>query len=225
MEYIISGHSGLISERNPEIEVPPNITIVFYAAANSTCDIINREDLQNAVKFMREDDAYERISGGNIVSNYEIEFDGSENIGAFDIGLNSIIDYKGTCELESILNFFSSHGEVILYAIFCRGKIDTFDELVSDNFACIHEQQDQQGLQQGLQGVQQYQLDPDAWLDDLMGYANGRKAKSKRKSNSKLKRKSNSKLKRKSNSKSKRKSNSKLKRKSNSKSKRKSKRV
>jgi hypothetical protein len=199
MEYIISGHSGLISESNPEIVVPPNITIVFYAAAHTTCDIINREDLQNAVKVMRDEDTYERVHGGSIVSNYVIEFDGSENIGAFDIELNSIIESNGTCELESILHFFSSYGEIILYAIFCRGKIDTFDEIVIDNFAYIHEQQDQDA---------QHQMDdPDAWLDDLMDYANGKKSKFKNKSKRKPKRKSKRKSKRKPKRKPKQKSN------------------
>lgn len=136
-EYIISGHSNGVNSTQKWTSIPNNITLIFYAKQNHTCDIISKIELTGLVEHMKNNSWNFRDqihTPGNRVSNYIIDFNGHND--AFGISSNkdftpsSVIVPENPIDLETILQWISRENpsvNKIVYAMFCRGDQDSFN--------------------------------------------------------------------------------------------------
>jgi hypothetical protein len=135
--YIISGHSNGVNSIQKWTSIPHNITLIFYAKQNHTCDITSKIELVGLVDYMKNNSWNFRDqihTPGNRVSNYIIDFNGHND--AFGISSNkdftpsSVIVPENSVDLKTILEHISQQNPYvnkIVYAMFCRGDQDSFN--------------------------------------------------------------------------------------------------
>jgi hypothetical protein len=136
-EFIISGHSEDIEDT---FIVPRNMTIIFYAGNNQTCNVDYSEDsLQQSIIFMRSGN-YETYEGGSVCKNYNIEFGTEPYQGLAEIVNDTFrfIDITNGNILSQICKqiqrIYGPSKKYIVYCCFCRGSKKEYEGMDFGSF-------------------------------------------------------------------------------------------